>query len=308
MAVFLKVLSIIGIVLLSVLGLIVLILLLVLFVPVRYGAKGEFKDNKPYLSAKATWLLHLVSVKYTLGKEDPLTIKIFGFKLKQKEDKMPDFEDDDKTEEFSYEYQPAVIETNEINETHEIIHESIPESIPVSESASEEIPEDNKNQEKVEQCKEENPDSEFIKSDSTVKTKKGKKEKHKKNDFENQSFYDRIKKYIEIIKTKRFKKAFEFSKQKIFKLLKHIKPRRLSIKGEVGFEDPSLTGTILAVTSMLIPIFGNSVKITGNFEEPIISIEGSTKGHITILRVLWTLAVLYFNRNLRKIIKMFREV
>ena len=96
--------------------------------------------------------------------------------------------------------------------------------------------------------------------------------------------------------------------KKIFKLFKHICPRKLQIDGEVGFDDPSVTGQILVITSMLKPVLGKNVRIVGNFEEPIISIEGKLKGRITVFRVLWTGAVLYFNKNIRKIIKMFREV
>ena len=79
MAVFLKILAIIGIVLLSILGIILLAVLLVLFVPVRYRAEGSFKDNKPRLIAGGSWLLHIVSVRYTLGETDPLCIRVFGF-------------------------------------------------------------------------------------------------------------------------------------------------------------------------------------------------------------------------------------
>ena len=98
MAIFLKILAIIGIVLLSILGIIILVLLLVLFVPVRYKAEGAFKDNKPSLVAKASWLLHIVSVRYTLGDSEPLLIRIFGIKLKtaggnnSEEDYDDDFE------------------------------------------------------------------------------------------------------------------------------------------------------------------------------------------------------------------------
>ncbi|MBR5897169.1 MAG: hypothetical protein IKZ39_06085, partial [Lachnospiraceae bacterium] len=95
MAVFLKILAIIGIVLLSILGIILLAVLLVLFVPVRYKAEGSFKDNKPKLVAGGSWLLHIVSVRYTLGEADPLCIRVFGFKIKSKKEAEPDFEEDD---------------------------------------------------------------------------------------------------------------------------------------------------------------------------------------------------------------------
>ena len=98
MAMFLKILGIIGIILLSILGLILLVIFLVLFVPVRYKAEGSFKDNKPSVCARASWLLHLLSIRYTLGEKEPLIIRVCGFKIKKKEEKVPDFEDETQDE------------------------------------------------------------------------------------------------------------------------------------------------------------------------------------------------------------------
>lgn len=314
MAVFLKILTIIGIVLLSIIGIILLAILLVLFVPIRYKADGSFKDNKPSFTAGATWLLHAVSVKYTLGQKNPLSIKIFGFKIKQKEDTEEnddDFEEYDiappktdiesakpveaaKESEASKSKAPVVLEKKE----QHIFSES--PSAKTKEEPAKTASEPPAQQEKpIESC-------ENIKAEDTHKDEPESESKNK--DFENQSFYDKIKKYIKIIESNRFKKTFEYAKTKIFKLLKHIRPRKLAINGEVGFEDPSLTGKIIAITSMLKPFLGRHVNIVGNFEEPVISIDGKIKGHITVLKVLWTGAVLYFNKNIRKIIKMFREV
>jgi len=279
MAVFLKILAIIGIILLSILGIILLAVLLVLFVPVRYKAEGSFKDNKPKLVAGGSWLLHIVSVRYTLGETDPFCIRVFGFKIKSKKEAEPDFEEDD---DELIDYTPAKISDEQLKA--EFKAESVTSENTVNTTTVE---------------KPSKPES---------KPKKSKSKSEPNKNFENRSFYDKIKKYIEIIESRRFKKTFEYSKKKIFKLLKHICPRKLQIDGEVGFDDPSVTGQILVITSMLKPVLGKNVRIVGNFEEPIISIEGKLKGHITVFRVLWTGAVLYFNKNIRKIIKMFREV
>ena len=88
MDLFLKILSGIGLTLLIILIVILSILLLVLFVPVRYGGSGSFKDNKLSFSARASWLLGLVSVKFLFGDEDPLRIKVLFFRLNKK-DKKP---------------------------------------------------------------------------------------------------------------------------------------------------------------------------------------------------------------------------
>jgi len=318
MAIFLKVLGIIGIVLLSILGLILLVLFLVLFVPLRYKAEGSFKENKPSFSAHASWLLHLVSVRFTLGEEEPLIIRVCGFKIKKKEEKIPDFEEDtDETDDIK-EY-PQVTDDVPLpvpeSPDEPIQEETAPESQVMAESTSTEsvvsepVVSEPVNPEPPEDSdiSEESPKKPKI-AEAHKKLRKSPENEDSKKDFENRNFYDKIKKYIEIIESKRFKQAFEYSKDKIVKLLKHILPRRFNIYGEVGFDDPSVTGQILVITSMLIPIVGDKINIRGNFEEPVIDIEGKLKGRITLFKVLWTLAVLYFNKNIRKIIKMFREV
>ena len=314
MAVFLKILTIIGIVLLSVLGIILLAILLVFFVPIRYKADGSFKGNKPSFVAGATWLLHAVSVKYILGQKNPLSIKIFGFKLKQKEDTE---ENDDDFEEYDMALQKSDVESAKPVEAAKESEASKPKEPVALEKKEQHIFSESTLEKPIEEpaktaseppAKQEKPDEsgENIKAEDTHKDVP--KSESKNKDFENQSFYDKIKKYIKIIESRRFKKTFEYAKTKIFKLLKHIRPRKLVIKGEVGFDDPSLTGKIIAITSMLKPFLGRHVNIVGNFEEPVICIEGKIRGHITVLKVLWTGAVLYFNKNIRKIIKMFREV
>lgn len=316
MAIFLKVLGIIGIILLSILGLVLLLIFLVLFVPVRYKAEGSFKYNKPSFHARASWLLHILSVKYTLGEEEPLIIRVFGFKLKKKKEKVPDFEEETK-ESLELPEQPPIdvgvtteeplaepvkedsVATESVT-TESTVTESVVSELPDSETIAAETAEESDTEDAI-------PAKPVI-ADAHKKPEKSPKDKGSKKDFENRGFYDKIKKYIEIIQSKRFKRAFEYSKDKIIKLFKHILPRRLNIYGEVGFDDPSVTGQILVITSMLIPITGDKINIRGNFEEPVIDIEGRLKGRITLFKVLWTLAVLYFNKNIRKIIKMFREV
>ena len=316
MAIFLKVLGIIGIVLLSILGLILLAIFLVLFVPVRYKAEGSFKDNKPSFSARASWLLHLLSVRFTLGDKEPLIIRVCGFKIKKKEEKVPEFEDDAVEINEIAEY-PQATDEIQVQESKEepVQEENKPEAPVIAESITQEtVISEPVVSESVRDESEEDFDSseEHLKkpkiAEAHKKPRKTSEKEGSKKDFENRSFYDKIKKYIEIIESKRFKRAFEYSKDKIFKLIKHILPRRFNIYGEVGFDDSSVTGQILAITSMLIPIVGDKINIRGNFEEPVIDIEGKLKGRITIFKVLWTLAVLYFNKNIRKIIKMFREV
>ncbi len=91
LSVILTVLKIIGIVLLCIIGLVLAILLIVLFVPVRYKGDGSFKmdgSGKDYaFKAKASWLLHIVTVLFDVKDPSGVVIKIFGIRLGGKKDK-----------------------------------------------------------------------------------------------------------------------------------------------------------------------------------------------------------------------------
>lgn len=86
MAIFLSVLKIIGWILLGLLGLILLLLFLLLFVPVRYKAKGHY-DEDVLLDAKVTYLLHIVSVRFLYTDAFKMTIRIFGIPIRVKKKK-----------------------------------------------------------------------------------------------------------------------------------------------------------------------------------------------------------------------------
>ena len=87
--VLLSILKIIGIILLCILGFIILLLLMVLFVPLRYRIKGNYKDKIPDFCIKAHYLLHMVSVSFVIkDKSKELIIRLFGIKLKLKKKKQ----------------------------------------------------------------------------------------------------------------------------------------------------------------------------------------------------------------------------
>ena len=74
------VLKIIGIILLVLLGLLVAVLAAVLLVPLRYRADGSY-HGRPVVTAKVTWLLHILSLKAVYDEELDLSFRIFGFRL-----------------------------------------------------------------------------------------------------------------------------------------------------------------------------------------------------------------------------------
>ena len=80
----LTILKIIGITLLVILGIILLVLSLILFVPVRYRAIGNYYDQNTYaVEGRITWLLHVISAKAVYHANQPfhLCLRLFGIPI-----------------------------------------------------------------------------------------------------------------------------------------------------------------------------------------------------------------------------------
>lgn len=289
MAVFLKVLSIIGLVLLGILALVVFLLLLLLFVPVRYKADGSFKDNRLSAKAKASWLLHILSFSYVYGKEEPVAIRVFGIRLRKKIKKEKSFEEDDSLEPKK---EKDLKETKEEKEDYE-------------KSDFERTEQDN-NETPIESPLSEDFEEHFEevsnKSSDKKKSVKDKKVSNKDN------ICDKIKKYIEIIKSEKFQKTYSYAKEKIKKLLKHILPRKWEMNALLGFDDPSVTGNILVYSSVLYPFIAKHIHVYGDFNNQVIDVDAYAKGRITVFKALLIGAQLYFNKDIKRVLKMFEEV
>ena len=91
LTVILLILKTVGIILLSIIGLLLLIIMLVLFVPLRYTgnvSKENGDENPLYAGTGVSWLLHILSASYEYnGGKTNLTVKVFGKRLKSREEK-----------------------------------------------------------------------------------------------------------------------------------------------------------------------------------------------------------------------------
>lgn len=268
----LKVLKILGFVLLGIIVFALLLLLFVLFAPVRYKAKGSYSGEKPVLYLKVSWLFRLVYFSFDINRSDKTSLRILGIstkkKVKKKTKESDSYYDDDEIEKNWDEEDSKTFPDNEVKET---------------EKAEESI--------------------------EHLKTKEIEYAPEEENDtVQNNSFYDKIKKYVELYKTDEFKKAYALCKDKIIKLLKHILPGRWNITCDYSFDDPATTGSVLGFVSVLYPFISKHIDVTTDFGKPHIDAKGYAIGHICIAKVLILGGMVYFNRNIKKIIRLIKEV
>ncbi len=279
LAILLTILKVTGIVLLCIIGLVLFVLLIVLFVPIRYKADGFYKDSDYNVKAKASWLLHVVTVSFDLKASKEPVIKVFGIKLKGK--KKKDEEAGETAEET----------------TEDVTKEAKEET---KEEAVEEIKEE----------KEESTDEQF--SEETVKDEEDKRSEKKdkrskdKKEFKSESVYDKIKRYVDIIKSDEFKESFTLVKKQLCRLLKAILPRKWEINASLGFEDPSLTGYVCAVSGAMYMWFRKHIHIVGDFDEEKIDAKAYFKGRIYIVVLVYVFLRVWFNKKIRHTIELFR--
>lgn len=104
------------------------------------------------------------------------------------------------------------------------------------------------------------------------------------------------------------RQAFRDTKGYLWKLWKHIRPRRLRGTLHFGMEDPAATGQVLGAVSLLIPWYRDHIVIAPDFEQRILEGQISARGRVQMgyflilgLQILW-------NRNLIKTIQEAKTI
>lgn len=93
-------------------------------------------------------------------------------------------------------------------------------------------------------------------------------------------------------------------------MLKFLKPKKLEITLQFGFEDPSLTGKILGAICMLYPFFEKHIDVTPDFENQVLKGKVYIKGCIRLVYVLIVILNMVLDKNVRitvkDVIKIFK--
>ena len=309
------ILKIIGIILAVILGLILLVICIVLFVPICYKADLHGSGNARELTvhAKVSWLFGLIKAVFALenGKTD-LSVRIAWKKFGDSdpvEDKAEDrVEEKPKPEKKAVMQEKQAIQKEEQqdetpNRITDKAVEDETEKIEKTEQSAKIYPESTeKKQRKKKERKED--------SDSASKieqiTEKIKCTYHKFCDKINQ-ITEKKDKISDFLADETHKNAFLKLKNEAFHLLKKLKPKK--IQGEItfGFEDPSLTGRLLAWISMIYPWIGEHTDITPDFEHRTLSGDLSIRGRLYVITLVVTAIRLILSKAVRRSFKDIRN-
>lgn len=298
-SILLTILKILGIFLLVVLGIILVLVSLVLFVPVRYRITACRKtEEEPQMAAKfkVTWLFHILNAAFSYPEAAYVNVRVFGFTVFRS-----DKPDTRKNASSKTEYESPESKADEIKtDQNESMHKSSEKQSKCAENEQSEWEEHEKYEDEPKATL-----SDFLRKLWTILknikytiTKICDKIKH---------IIKNTKYYIRILKSNTFQRAWNVCSAQVFSLLKSILPDKVRGNILIGTGDPASTGQVLSIYGMLYPLLGNHINITPDFEQQVMEGELFIKGKITGFKVLKTAAIIYFNRDLRRLIKLFKR-
>ena len=322
---FLTVLKIIGIVLLVVLALILFILLLVLFVPVRYKLDGNiprtnldegFDINQIYVKASFSWLLHFISGGIEYPEKKQFEIKVLGIKVFpfKKKEKSTDKENKEKVS------SSGVIEMSDMEqpegkkEASDDDEKEIKEEVVEVSASSESTDENIKHDEGENQSTDDEDDGKsFLDVLWNIIDKVSEILETPQNVFSKIKYtISRVCGKISMVKSTIendiFKRAFDLVKRKLIKIIKMILPDKYDITLNLGTGDPAQTAELVGVYSALYPIVYNKIKYEPDFDEKVLEVDAHIKGHITAFTIVYSAAVCFFNKDVKKVIRRFKKI
>ena len=336
-AIILGVLKWIGIVLLSLLLILLLLLLLVLFVPIRYCIRfqrtGLATDPAIEIKGKVSWLLSFVRALLRYPADQYLKVKVFLFtiftmphpqqekKKRKKAAQSKATKDHTEKENFPAQEIDSMEESNSSTDKSseegnyaEIESESTKEVGSDRDTSSSEgnlLLEKNPAEEMKSVDEKESIRSKINKLSETFRKMKEKfcnlMDKIEKGQVKAEEVRQKAEYYQKVFESKMFHDAFALCKKELLGILKCISPSKIDAHLEIGLEDPATTASILSYYGMLYPWIYDKVRVVGNFEEKIIRTNGIIKGKIRIATILFAGITVYFNKNIRKLLRMMKK-
>ena len=290
LTVLLLILKILGIVLLVFLGILLALLLIVLFVPVRYQGSGYREEGDPvpmHVQLKVTWLLHLVRVSFIYPEEAFLKVKVLFFQIlpaKEKKKKASNKKEADGKKP----------KTDKKEVGSDVSDTTSDQKIPDEGNAADEDGGDDRR-----------TLLDFVrKLFSAIRNIK----------YTIRKIYDKInhiihniRYYIKILQTESFKRAFVLCREQLLRLMKIVLPRKVSGTFTIGMEDPAATGQILSIYGILYPLIGDSITVIPDFEKPVMEGSFRFKGKITAFTLIRIAAKIYFDKDLKRVICLFKK-
>lgn len=321
LTVLLKVLSIVGILLLVLLGAALTAVLLALFFPVTYKLKGERRFAEVSAGAaeaggqagaaegaapvfqmsgwvKVNWLFGLLRVRFFYPEPGRLTVKALFFTLFDSSREGEQKEEKDKPQKRSR--QPKRQE--QVNTSDQPA-----DGTAGKEKTAQTVPQDAPETKEAGQAQK---DGAGQGAGSDAETKESLPEKiectiHKLCD-KIKEIRENIDFYKELLLCDDTKGLVNHAFRRLGKILRSIRPRKLSADILFGAGSPDTTGYALGVYGILSPHLGGRVNITPDFTRAVLAGELYAAGHITVFQLLRHGVMLLLDRRLHGLLQKWK--
>lgn len=109
---------------------------------------------------------------------------------------------------------------------------------------------------------------------------------------------------VAFIREEKNKQAFRYTGGKLFQLLRHVLPGKVTLKLHYGFSDPAITGILTGMIFMFYPKSAEKFQLMPDFENRVLEGEITVKGRVRLIKVGWIFLSIYFHKECNRIIKM----
>ncbi len=89
----------------------------------------------------------------------------------------------------------------------------------------------------------------------------------------------------------------------LWKIIKHILPRKYEGEVTFGSGDPEMTGKIFAVAAVFYPVYEPHLAVYPDMENKVVDARGSFSGRIRLWNIVFQALKLLLNKNLRRVLK-----
>ena len=305
LSILLTVLKVIGISVLIILGLILFLVLLVLFVPVRYSGKGSYDGSASAVGLRASWLLHMISVRGEYQSEQALHIclRIFGIRIY----------DNLRTDRKKNRHKKVKSTKTKTKDTGEIQAASSEESVWEAPCLEPERKDDPCAENAAAGSRTAGIAGSSDESVDNSEKKPGIVQKIKNflinfvNFFKNITFTihkvcdtivrikDNIKYYIGVLQLDSTKRAFANCQCQLMRVLRKISPRNYHVSLHLGFD------------GMLYPLHQGNIDIQPEFDQTVMEGSFSFRGLVSVFVFARAACILFFDKDIKLLIRQLKR-
>ena len=308
------ILSLIGRILLGLLALVFLLLLLVLFFPVTYRLRGERSGDKLTASARVDWLFGVFRVRYAYPEPGSVTVKLLWKKLLDTSAVSGKDSEQEKKDSSQEQKADGGGRTDAESENGDSAEATGTETSTTDGAEAPGVETDNSRAEAsgagTGDGGNEAHDADDEGADTPADGFLGKISKIK---YTILKIYGKIKDiwghlsyYAGVLREDNTVALWKHVRQRLGKMLRAIRPRRINGSLVFGTGAPDTTGYLFGVYGMFSPLLHYGLCVTPDFTQQILEGNIDISGHITLWALTWNGLKLLLDKKLRLFLKRMK--